>query len=291
MHCYEIIPSWKAWLCFKPWLGGWHFSTVGSGVTDGGQGCAPPPWQAKCKKWVPLWDFMNCRIRKCFYKFWKSVGLDVLNAEIVQCSASSNESKIEVVATACRMQNISRGLLFILPHFARPPLTPCRHPCHSVTSPVALSPPLSPCRFLCRPVGSLVGFPCQPVLCPWAKVFILSGLMIRLSSELERAISSVQNSTAGARHVWMHLWSKHLCLSFDLWLWHAIVRAWNKFKGHTSFQLWLASHLTHLFVKMNIIFFVLLCDVVKHSLLWKVLPRKQFWTPATECAWKDGSYR
>jgi len=22
MHCYEIIPSWKAWLCFKPWLGG-----------------------------------------------------------------------------------------------------------------------------------------------------------------------------------------------------------------------------------------------------------------------------
>jgi len=25
-----------------------------SGVTDGVQGCAPPPWQAKCKKWAPL---------------------------------------------------------------------------------------------------------------------------------------------------------------------------------------------------------------------------------------------
>jgi len=23
------------------------------GVTDGEQGCAPPPWQAKCKKWAP----------------------------------------------------------------------------------------------------------------------------------------------------------------------------------------------------------------------------------------------
>jgi len=22
MHCYEIIPSWKAWLCFNPWLRG-----------------------------------------------------------------------------------------------------------------------------------------------------------------------------------------------------------------------------------------------------------------------------
>jgi len=22
MHCYEIIPSWKAWICFNPWLGG-----------------------------------------------------------------------------------------------------------------------------------------------------------------------------------------------------------------------------------------------------------------------------
>jgi len=25
----------------------------GSGVTDRGRGCAPPPWQAKCKKWAP----------------------------------------------------------------------------------------------------------------------------------------------------------------------------------------------------------------------------------------------
>jgi len=33
MHCYEIIPPWKAWLCLNPWLGVRHFSTVGSGVT------------------------------------------------------------------------------------------------------------------------------------------------------------------------------------------------------------------------------------------------------------------
>jgi len=44
MHFYEIIPSWKAWLCFNPWLALTRgFSTVSSGVTDGGQGCAPPP--------------------------------------------------------------------------------------------------------------------------------------------------------------------------------------------------------------------------------------------------------
>jgi len=22
MHCYEIIPYWKPWPCFNPWLGG-----------------------------------------------------------------------------------------------------------------------------------------------------------------------------------------------------------------------------------------------------------------------------
>ena len=61
----------------------------GSGVR------AVPPWQAKCKKWSPLRDFMNYRIRKCFYNFWKSVGLNILNTETVQCLAnqqSSNES-------------------------------------------------------------------------------------------------------------------------------------------------------------------------------------------------------
>jgi len=31
-----------------------HLRQVSSSVTDGGQGCAPPPWQTKCKKWVPL---------------------------------------------------------------------------------------------------------------------------------------------------------------------------------------------------------------------------------------------
>ena len=68
---------------------------ITSGVTDRGQGCALPPWQAECKKWAPLRDFMNCGIWKCFYKFWKSVDLDILNIEILQCLAnqqSSNES-------------------------------------------------------------------------------------------------------------------------------------------------------------------------------------------------------
>ena len=107
-----------------------------------------------------------------------------------------------------------------------------------------------------------------------------------LSSELKRAISSVQNSTTGARHVWLHLCIPNLRLSFDLWSWHAIGRAWNNFKGHTLFQLWPASRLTHLFVNLNITFFVLLCDVVETSKARNVLPRKQFWTQATECAWK-----
>jgi len=35
----------------------------------------------------------------------------------------------------------------------------------------------------------------------WARVFILSGWIILLSPDLKRAISSIQNSTAGARHV------------------------------------------------------------------------------------------
>jgi len=49
-----------------------------SGVTDGVQGCAPPPWQAKCKKWTPLEILWTVEYEKCFYKFWKSVGLDIL---------------------------------------------------------------------------------------------------------------------------------------------------------------------------------------------------------------------
>ena len=93
MHCYEIIPSWKAWLCFNLWLGGAtlfdcgrkHFSTVcnwrGAEVRVG------PPGKLNARNRPPLTDFMNCRIWKCFYKFWKSVGLDVLNTERVQCLA------------------------------------------------------------------------------------------------------------------------------------------------------------------------------------------------------------
>jgi len=54
---------------------------------------------------------MNRRIWKCFYNFWKSVGLDILNNEIVQCIAnqqSSNESYIQSCcsAAACIVQYI-----------------------------------------------------------------------------------------------------------------------------------------------------------------------------------------
>ena len=50
-----------------------------------GAGGATSPWQAKCKKWAPLKRFHELRNIKCFYKFWKSVGLDILNTEILYC--------------------------------------------------------------------------------------------------------------------------------------------------------------------------------------------------------------
>jgi len=89
MHCYEIIPSWKAWLCFNPWFGGRHFSTVGSGVTDGGKGGAPPPWQAKCKKWAPSQRFHELQNMKVLlqvleirwswrFKYWNSSVFSIL---------------------------------------------------------------------------------------------------------------------------------------------------------------------------------------------------------------------
>jgi len=43
-------------------LGGQHFSTVGSGVTDGGRGACRPPGKLNAKNGPPLRDFMNCRI-------------------------------------------------------------------------------------------------------------------------------------------------------------------------------------------------------------------------------------
>ena len=61
---------------------------MGSGVTDGGAWMrAAPIGKVNAKNGPPLRDFMNCRMLKCFYKFLKSVGLDVLNTEIVQCLA------------------------------------------------------------------------------------------------------------------------------------------------------------------------------------------------------------
>jgi len=63
MHCYEIIPSCKAWLCFNPWLGGRHFSTVGSGVTDLGAGMfAAPPDKFNAKKWR-FHNMQNMKVR------------------------------------------------------------------------------------------------------------------------------------------------------------------------------------------------------------------------------------
>jgi len=102
----------------------------------------------------------------------------------------------------------------------------CRSPCPLLGLP---SVPQFPSVFPRAPL-----FPSLPLLFPKAphprkpraKVFLLS-------SKLKRAISSVQNSTAGARHVWLLLCSAHLHLSFDLWSWHVIGRAWNNFKGPT----------------------------------------------------------
>ena len=101
--------------------------SVVSGVTDrGGRGAHRPPWQAKCKKWAPLRDFMNCWRWKCFYKFWKSVGLDILNTEIVQCLAnqqSSNELQIQSCcsAAACIVQKIILNV-----HTVCDVIIPCR---------------------------------------------------------------------------------------------------------------------------------------------------------------------
>jgi len=34
MHCYEIIPFWKAWLCFNPWfVGGGTFRLWAAALT------------------------------------------------------------------------------------------------------------------------------------------------------------------------------------------------------------------------------------------------------------------
>jgi len=216
---------------------------------------------------------------------------------------------------------VSRGILFILTHF---PCAPVSAPLPLFCSPVCLCPPMA----------------LHPRK-PRAKVFILSGWIILLSSLAERAISSVHNSTAGARDVWLHLYSAHLVsalacgcdtpsvaleiilkgaprFSFGLWPWHAIGHAWHNFKGWTCVSALacvrdrLASCLTALVceLKYNFFFrwfmavrqvpalfdslvceleynfFVLLCDVAEPSKARKVLPRKQFWMPATECAWK-----
>ena len=86
MPCYEIIPSWKAWLCFYPWLRGRHFSTAGSGVTEGARRLL---WQAKCKKRTPSQTFHELQNMKVLlqvleirwywrFKYWNSAVFSIL---------------------------------------------------------------------------------------------------------------------------------------------------------------------------------------------------------------------
>ena len=70
------------------------FCSVGSGVTDGSRGGRRPPWEAKCKKWPPSEISWTAEYESA-YSFWRSVGLDIVNTEIVLFLAnqhSSNES-------------------------------------------------------------------------------------------------------------------------------------------------------------------------------------------------------
>jgi len=51
-HFQELKP------CFAFLVNLFNVKVVHSGVTDGGQGGKPPPWQAKCKNWAPFsWNF------------------------------------------------------------------------------------------------------------------------------------------------------------------------------------------------------------------------------------------
>jgi len=56
-----------------------------------------------------------------------------------------------------------------------------------------------------------------------------------MSPLAERTISSVHNSTAGARHVWLHLCSAHLVSALAL----GRDTVTLELKGEPAFQLWL----------------------------------------------------
>jgi len=62
MHCYEIIPYERLDFALTRGLGRRHFSTVGSGVTDGGRDARRPPGKLTAKNGPPIGDFINCRI-------------------------------------------------------------------------------------------------------------------------------------------------------------------------------------------------------------------------------------
>jgi len=44
---------------------------------------------------------MNCRIWKCFYIFWKAIGFDILNTEIVQCKPTIIKSIVTSELLQC----------------------------------------------------------------------------------------------------------------------------------------------------------------------------------------------
>ena len=63
MHCYEIIPSWKAWLCLTRGLGRAALFDCGQWRKwRGSRSARRPPGKLNAKNGPPLRDFMNCRI-------------------------------------------------------------------------------------------------------------------------------------------------------------------------------------------------------------------------------------
>ena len=93
-HAVQSVGRSMDWTLEDDMVGGLFFcATLTGGHTQWrnwrGEGLrsAPSPCKLNAKNVPPLRDFVNCRIWKCFYKFWKSVGLDVSNTEIVQCLA------------------------------------------------------------------------------------------------------------------------------------------------------------------------------------------------------------
>jgi len=141
------------------------------------------------------------------------------------------------------------------------PGLPCHHPHHlaasPVTTPVTLPLPLS----LCQASPVALSVPLSPSHVRLSCIHELEFVFIRPNDTFVirtwEGYFKSSDSTAGAHHVWTHLCSTHLGLSFDLCSWHAIGRVLNNFKGVSGLACArdrVASRLTHLFVNLNRIF-------------------------------------